>query len=141
MKRLFDYVFRPQYYAGTRAEEIFMQQAHEARWSMERISQEKETRSGPRLLDRLKNMDLCVYVQRVPPGMFIKGKTGSATGTGRESGRNDPVAWAEEGPGPARDAVKAFTHTLNGRISVERYVPFRRFPGGGGSESQGVVRL
>ena len=43
MKRLFDYVFRPQYYAGTRAEEIFMQQAHEARWSMERISQEKET--------------------------------------------------------------------------------------------------
>ena len=43
MKRLFDYVFRPQYYAGTRAEEIFMQQAHEARWPMERISQEKET--------------------------------------------------------------------------------------------------
>ena len=43
MKRLFDYVFRPHYYAGARAEEIFMQQAHEAKWTMERISQEKET--------------------------------------------------------------------------------------------------
>lgn len=43
MKRLFDYVFRPHYYAGTRAEEVFVQQAHEAKWPMERISQEKET--------------------------------------------------------------------------------------------------
>ena len=43
MKRLFDAVFRPHYYAGTRAEEIFVQQAEAARWIMERISQEKET--------------------------------------------------------------------------------------------------
>lgn len=43
MKRLFDYVFRPHYYAGAIAEEVFVQQAHEAKWPMERISQEKET--------------------------------------------------------------------------------------------------
>lgn len=43
MKILFDYVFRPHYYAGAIAEEVFVQQAHEAKWPMERISQEKET--------------------------------------------------------------------------------------------------
>ena len=43
MKRLFDAVFRPHYYAGARAEEIFEQQAEAARWIMERISQEKKT--------------------------------------------------------------------------------------------------
>ena len=48
MKKWFDKIFRPRYYAGSLAEDIFERQAVTAKWIMERISQDREAMKGYR---------------------------------------------------------------------------------------------